>query len=100
MFFETITSLQRNFFQNPSAAVFDFMKISSWIDINSVLSPVVNVVPNLSESLSSAETPFDLMVDYLNFWARNTGIEMIHVVDKVDIFFVNKWWTKTKNRWG
>ena len=26
------------------------------------------------------------MVDYLNFWARNTGIEMIHVVDKVEIF--------------
>ena len=32
---------------------------------------------NIQHSLRSAETPFDIAVDFLNFWANVTGVEMI-----------------------
>ena len=35
------------------------------------------MLPNISGSLQSAETPFDIAVDFLNFWANVTGVEMI-----------------------
>ena len=36
---------------------------------------------NLRESLNTANTPLDLLIDYHNFWARVAGLETL-VVDK------------------
>ena len=55
----------------------------------SFVSPLVSVMPNITDSISSAESPFDLLVDYLNFWARVTGMDILKI-DKVSLILFLK----------
>ena len=36
-------------------------------------------MPNMKESLDLAETPFDILIDFVNFWARFTGLESMKI---------------------
>ena len=38
---------------------------------------------NILETLSDAESPFDILVDYMNFWGRVPGLEYFKI-DKVE----------------
>ena len=38
-------------------------------------------IPDIKESLQSAETPLDLLIDYVNYWARFTKIDLL-VMDR------------------
>ena len=37
---------------------------------------------NIQETLRNAESPFDVMVDYINFWGRVPGFDFFKI-DKV-----------------
>ena len=41
-------------------------------------------LPSIQNSFTTAETPFDILVDFVNFWASITGVDMIKI-DKVNI---------------
>ena len=45
----------------------------------SAILPKSDNKPSLKESIVGAESPMDLLIDYINFWARFTGIEMIKI---------------------
>ena len=47
-----------------------------------IIKSVRKSMPNMKESLDLAETPFDLLIDFVNFWARFTGLESMKI-DKV-----------------
>ena len=43
----------------------------------------INELPkNIQETLINAESPFDIMVDYINFWGRVPGLDFLKI-DKV-----------------
>ena len=37
---------------------------------------------NIQETLINAESPFDIMVDYINFWGKVSGLDLLKI-DKV-----------------
>ena len=41
--------------------------------------PGTENMPSLVESVKNAETPLDLLIDYVNFWARFTGIDLLKI---------------------
>ena len=44
---------------------------------------ISNELPkNIQETLINAESPFDIMVDYINFWGRVPGLDFLKI-DKV-----------------
>ena len=49
-------------------------------------SPILQIVPNIQEAVVDAETPFDFLIGYVNFWAKFTGVREIQI-DKVRIFW-------------
>ena len=60
-------------------------KLKSVGEMSFRFSPILQIVPNIQEALADAESPFDLLVDYVNFWANFTGVREIQI-DKVKIF--------------
>ena len=46
--------------------------------LESILPGTENM-PSLVESVKNAETPLDLLIDYVNFWARFTGIDLLKI---------------------
>ena len=45
-------------------------------------SLIAGLPRNIQETLTNAESPFDIMVDYMNFWGRVSGFEFLKI-DKV-----------------
>ena len=53
-------------------------------------------IPDIMESLKNAETPLDLLIDYINFWARYTNIDLIKI-DKSDGYIMT--WDEMNAVW-
>ena len=47
-------------------------------------SLITGLPRNIQETLTNAESPFDIMVDYTNFWGRVSGFKFLKI-DKVSI---------------
>ena len=58
--------------------------------------PSTKNIPSLVESLKNAETPLDLLIDYVNFWARFTGIELLKI-DRSNGYIIN--WEEMNGVW-
>ena len=53
--------------------------VSKMLTSLAAIIPTTENIPNLTESLRNADTPFDLLIDYVNFWARFTGIDVLNI---------------------
>ena len=62
----------------------------------SAILPKSENIPSLKESIVGAESPMDLLIDYVNFWARFTGIEMIKI-DKRQGYLIT--WEEMNEVW-
>jgi len=59
-------------------------------------SLITGLPRNIQETLTNAESPFDIMVDYTNFWGRVSGFEFLKI-DKSDGIFIT--WTEMNGIW-
>ena len=53
-------------------------------------------IPDIKESLKYTTTPMDLLVDYINYWARFTNIDLIKI-DKSDGYIMS--WDEMNAIW-
>ena len=65
------------------------------------IMPTSANIPELDETLKRAETPLDLLVEYINFWARITNVEPINI-DRESGYIItwdelDKIWTEVFN---
>ena len=58
-------------------------RLKSVSKLSSRFEPILQIVPNIQQTLVDAtESPFDILVNYINFWANFTGVRELRI-DKV-----------------
>ena len=70
--------------------------VSQMLTSLAALIPKSENIPDIMESLKNAETPLDLLIDYINFWARYTNIDLIKI-DRSDGYIMT--WEEMNAVW-
>ena len=70
--------------------------VSQMLTSLAAIIPKSEDIPDIMESLKNAETPLDLLIDYINFWARYTNIDLIKI-DKRDGYIMT--WEEMNAVW-
>ena len=70
--------------------------VSQMLTSLAAIIPTSEDIPDIKDSLKNAETPLDLLIDYINFWARLTSIDLIKI-DKSDGYIMS--WDEMNAIW-
>ena len=54
--------------------------VSQMLTSLAAIIPTSEDIPDIKDSLKNAGTPIDLLIDYINFWARLTSIDLIKIL--------------------
>ena len=70
--------------------------VSQMLTSLAAIIPKSEDIPDIMESLKNAETPLDLLIDYINFWAKYTNIDLIKI-DRSDGYIMT--WEEMNAVW-